>query len=129
MRQLIVCICILSLFLILIFPTNVKAEEITVEEIFDNADNFIEKGGGENEVNKTINDVVLTDTSKFLYNALLSIAMIIAVIVGMVLGIKYMLATSEEKAEVKQTVPAYIVSCIVVFGALLIWKTLINIIQ
>ena len=55
--------------------------------------------------------------------------MIIAVIIGMILGIKYMLATSEERADIKQTLPAYIVSCVVVFGAFTIWKLIITLVQ
>ena len=55
--------------------------------------------------------------------------MIIAVVVGMILGIKYMMATSEDKAEIKQTLPAYIVACVVVFGAFAIWRLVVYIIQ
>lgn len=127
MRKTIIYICILSLFLIAIYPTNVQA--LSIDGIFSGADNFLAIGGGQSGVNTTIDDTALSDTSDFLYNILLGISMIIAVIVGMVLGIKYMLATSEEKADIKQTLPAYIVSCIVVFGAFTIWKLVINMIQ
>ena len=127
MRKIIICICILSLFLIAVYPTNVQA--VSIDEIFTGADNFLDKGGGQAGVNTTIDDTALSNTSDFLYNVLLGISMIIAVIVGMVLGIKYMLATSEEKADIKQTLPAYIVSCVVVFGAFTIWKLVINMIQ
>lgn len=127
MRKIIVYICILSLFLIVIYPSNVEA--ISIDGIFTGADNFIEIGGGQSGINTTIDDTALSNTSDFLYNILLGISMIIAVVVGMVLGIKYMLATSEEKAEIKQTLPAYIVSCVVVFGAFTIWKLIINMIQ
>lgn len=127
MRKIVIFICILSLFLIVIYPTTVQA--LSIDEIFTGADDFLDKGGGQAGVNTTIDDTALGNTSDFLYNILLGISMIIAVIVGMVLGIKYMLATSEEKAEIKQTLPAYIVSCIVVFGAFSIWRLIVNIIQ
>jgi len=127
MRKIIICICVLSLFLIAVYPTNVQA--LSIDGIFTGADNFLDIGGGQAGVSTTIDDTALSDTSDFLYNVLLGISMIIAVIVGMVLGIKYMLATSEEKAEIKQTLPAYIVSCVVVFGAFSIWKLVINMIQ
>ncbi len=127
MKKNIICICILSLFLIMIYPMNTQA--VSIDDIFTGADNFIEKGGGQSGVSTTIDDTALKNTSNFLYNTLLGISMITAVIVGMVLGIKYMYATSEDKAEIKQTLPAYIVSCVVVFGAFAIWKVLVNIIQ
>lgn len=127
MRKIIIYICILSLFLIVLYPTSVQA--LSIDEIFTGADNFLDIGGRQSGVNTTIDDTALSDTSDFLYNVLLGLSMIIAVIVGMVLGIKYMLATSEEKADIKQTLPAYIVSCVVVFGAFSIWKLVINMIQ
>lgn len=127
MRKIVIFICILSLFLIIIYPAKVQAQ--TVDEIFTGADEFLEKGGGQSGVSTTIDDTALGDMSDFLYNVLLGLGMIIAVIVGMVLGIKYMMATSEEKSEIKQTLPAYIVSCIVVFGAFSIWRLVVNMIQ
>ncbi len=127
MRKIISYICILCLFLVMIYPTNVQA--LSIDDIFTGADDFLTKGGGQAGVNTTIDDTVLSDTSDFLYNVLLGVSMIVAVIVGMVLGIKYMLATSEDKADIKQTLPAYVVSCIVVFGAFTIWKIIINMIQ
>lgn len=127
MKKVLIYMCVLILFLSIIYPTNVHA--MTIDEIFTGADEFLEKGGGEAGVNATIDDTALSETSDFLYNLLLGISMFIAVIVGMILGIKYMLATSEEKADIKQTLPAYIVSCVVVFGAFTIWKLVINIIQ
>ena len=127
MRKIVIFICILSLFLIIIYPTNVQAQ--SMDDIFTGADEFLEKGGGQARVSTTIDDQVLGDTSDFLYNVLLGLGMIIAVVVGMVLGIKYMMATSEDKAEIKQTLPAYIVACVIVFGAFAIWKLVVNIIQ
>ncbi len=132
MRKIIIFICILSLFLVVIYPKNVYAMS-SLDDILTKADDFLRiDGGTQSTGNNTLGvlaDPDLKNTSDFLYNTLLGISMIAAVIVGMVLGIKYMLATSEEKADLKQTLPAYIVSCIVVFGAFSIWKLLINIIQ
>ncbi len=127
MRKIIIFICILSLFLVIIYPTNAQAQSI--DDIVTGADEFLEQGGGQAGVSTTIDDQILGDTSDFLYNVLLGLGMIIAVVVGMILGIKYMMATSEDKAEIKQTLPAYIVACVVVFGAFAIWRLVVYIIQ
>lgn len=127
MRKIVIFICILILFLTIIYPTNVQAQ--SVDDIFNGADEFLKKGGGQEGIGNTIDNQVLGDTSDFLYNVLLGLGMIIAVVVGMVLGIKYMMATSEDKAEIKQTLPAYIVACVVVFGAFAIWRLVVNMIQ
>ena len=60
---------------------------------------------------------------------LLAFGIITAVIVGSILGIKYMIGSVEEKAEYKQTLLAYLISCVVVFGAFGIWKLVINILS
>ena len=62
-----------------------------------------------------------------LYNALLIIGIIIAVIVGTILGIKFMIGSVEEKADIKKLLIPYIVGCIVVFGAFGIWKLVVTI--
>lgn len=46
-----------------------------------------------------------------------TVAMIAAVIVLMVLGIKYMMGSAEEKASYKKTMMPYIVGAVLVFGA------------
>ena len=76
--------------------------------------------------NITINSTELNKPSSEIYNILTSFGMIIAVVVGIVLGIKYMIAGADEKAEVKETLLPYIIGCVVTFGAFGIWRILIN---
>lgn len=128
MKKIIFLLCMFILFLIILYPTNVKAS-MSLDDIMDGADSFLEKGEEDGGVNTTIDDNALQTTSDFLYNILLGISSVLAIVIGMILGIKYMSATSEDKADIKQTLPAYIISCIVVFGAFTIWKLVINIIQ
>lgn len=116
---------ILILFLLLnIFPT--KTQAVNLDEIMSGADEFIQKG---QTGTTTIDETQLHNTSNLIYNILLGVSMVIAVIVGIILGIKYMMASSEEKAEVKETLVPYVVSCVIMFGAFTIWKIVINIIQ
>lgn len=62
-----------------------------------------------------------------LYNALLIIGIIIAVIVGAILGIKFMMGSVGEKADIKKLLVPYVVGCIIVFGAFGIWKLVVTI--
>ena len=73
-----------------------------------------------------IDSASLNKPSSEVYNILTSFGMIVAVAVGLVLGIQYMISGAEEKAEVKQTLLPYMIGCIVTFGAFGIWKILIN---
>lgn len=95
----------------------------TIDDIMGQADEFVKNG----EATYNIDEKGLGETSDFLYNSLLAIGIVVAVAVGIVLGIKYMLGSLEEKAEYKQTLLAYVISCSVVFGAFAIWRLAINV--
>jgi hypothetical protein len=99
-----------------IFPNKSSASWV------DDAINFLNAGGG----TSTVNDVKLREASNSIYNLLSSIGMIVSVIVGIILGITFMMASAEDKAKVKEALIPYIVGCIVVFGAFGIWKIVIN---
>lgn len=113
----------LFLIIIIIYPNVVKA--ITIDGIMSGADSFVDIGSS----STTIDQNQLHETSNFIYNILLGFCMVIAVVVGMILGIKYMIASSEDKAEIKETLIPYTVACAITFGAFTIWKIVINIIQ
>ncbi len=99
------------------------ASDLSVDNIMSDADDFIKDG----EATYDINESALGDTSKFLYNLLLGVGIIVAVGVGIVLGIKYMTGSLEEKADLKETLLGYAVSCLVVFGAFGIWKLAVTV--
>lgn len=118
----IILLCIFLIFAI----TNVNYAAIaqgsgsnttTVDDIIDDADAFIDKGS-----DSTIDTDVLQDTTNFLYNLLLGIGMIVAVLVGIGLGIHYMVSSVYQKAEVKKTLFWYVIACAVLFVAFTIWR-------
>ena len=92
-----------------------------MDNTIEKADGFISEGSSQ------IDSTELQNFSNMLYNALLIIGIIIAVIVGTILGIKFMIGSVEEKADIKKLLIPYIVGCIVVFGAFGIWKLVVTI--
>ena len=56
-----------------------------------------------------------------------TIGSVLSVIVLIVIGIKYMLGSVEEKAEYKKTLIPYVVGCIIVFAASSIAQLIFNI--
>ena len=100
-----------------------SSSTISVDSIMDEADDFIKDG----EASSDIDETQLGETSDFLYNLLLGIGIIAAVGVGVVLGIKYMVGSLEEKADLKQVLLGYAISCLVIFGAFGIWKLAVNV--
>ena len=98
-------IAIISVFIIVsVFPVKVFSSWV------DDADNFLESAGNSITVDKD----QLTSASDEIYNTLTSIGMIVAVIVGMILGITYMMTGAVDKAKVKESIMPYLLGCIVI---------------
>lgn len=96
-------------------------------DIISSADNFIEDG--KNEKNVGLDEGVIKDLSNTMYNILFVLGIVIAVIWGLVIAIKFITGSVEEKAEVKKTLIPYVAGCVVLFGAFTIWKIVVTILQ
>lgn len=99
----------------------------TADEIIEEGKSFIDTGKIKAE--DKIKQDNLQKMSNTLYNILLVTGILIALIVGMILGIKFIMGGIEEKAEIKTMIIPYIVGCVVVFGAFTIWKIVVDILQ
>lgn len=97
----------------------------TIDDIMGGAQSFLEAGNQKFMVRQD----KLKESSDFFYNILLAIALILTVVIGMIIGIKFMIASVEEKAKIKEALVPYVVGCIVVFGAFTIWKIAIEVLN
>ena len=82
---------------------------------------------GRENADRTIDTSLLQENSNKIYNLLLAVAVGTAVIVGAILAIRFMTAGIDKKVEVKESLIPYLISCAVVFGALGIWKMVVQI--
>lgn len=96
----------------------------TVDDVIKGAQDFLAEGS-----ERPILENELKSASDFLFNIFLGIAMIVAVIIGTIIGIQFMVASVEEKAKVKEALVPYAVGCTVVFGAFGIWKLVVTILS
>lgn len=96
----------------------------SIDDAINDAENFVAKT--DNSV-KTVEESDLQNFSNSFYNILLTAGTAIAVIVGIIIGIQYMLGSVEQKADFKKLLIPYVVGCIVVFGSFGIWKMVIEI--
>lgn len=127
-------ILVLSIVTILnptyVLAANDKTKESKVHttgEVINEAKDFLDIGRG--DADNKIGQENLQKMSNTLYNILLVTGILIALIVGMILGIKFIMGGIEEKAEIKTMIIPYIVGCVVVFGAFTIWKIVVDILQ
>lgn len=102
-----------------------EAENMEWTDIFSNARKFIDRGRNGQSDFDIDNFKINIDT---IYNILVTIGIIITVIVGGILGIKFMMASAEDKANIKEAMIPYVVGCIVIFGAFFIWKLAIMVV-
>lgn len=111
-------ICIINIY------TCVQADT-SIKDSMSGADSFISAGQSSDVV--VVDKVKLKSASDSIFNILLVAGIIIAVILSSILGIKFMIGSVEEKAQVKETLIPFVIGCIVVFGAFTIWKIFVTI--
>lgn len=70
----------------------------------------------------------ITNLGQKIIGAIQVIGIVIAVVVLLVLGIKYMVGSAEEKAEYKKTMMPYVVGALLIFAASTIVNVLYNVI-
>ena len=97
------------------------------DDVITAGDNFISVG--EAADSGEVDDDKLTQNIQEIYNALLALGVVVSVIIGALLGIKFLVGSVEEQAKTKELLMPYAVGCIVVFGAFGIWKIVINVLS
>lgn len=95
-----------------------------ISDVITGGDSFI-KAGEDEDV--SIDKTKLQNASNVIYNILLLAGMVAAVVISGILGIKFMIGSAEEKAQIKDALIPFVIGCIVVFGAFGIWKMFIEI--
>ena len=141
-KRKIIIILIFSLMVTLIFmiPTTSNAKDSIyreptmqdgtakegLDDMINDAEKFeSEKGatiGSDSSTTFELDQGKLQDFSSNLFSVLLIAATAVTIVVGVVLGIKYMIGSTEQKAEYKKMLLPYVIGCASIYGALGIWK-------
>lgn len=124
-QKILVKILIMFIIFALTLMGSNYANASSFSDILEGADSFLQDGIG--DVKDNLNQKNLQTMSDVIYNVLLAVAVIAAVIMGLIIGIKFMTGSVEQKAKIKETLIVYIVGCVVAFGAFGIWRLVINI--
>lgn len=117
-----------SIFLIFVINVSFfninKVQAEGISDVVKGGDSFI--SSGKNSKVTTIDESKLQKTSNTVYNILLIIGMCVAVIISGILGIKFMIGSIEEKAQIKEALIPFIIGCVVIFGAFGFWKIAVD---
>lgn len=125
---------IIVILQIIILPTYSNAASFW-QEIFSSGDQFIQNGKNQAITNNAqtggtmLKDEEIRDANSDIFNALLSVGIVLTVLVGGVLGVKFMLASAEDKAKIKESMIPYVIGCVIIYGAFGIWKIVITILN
>ena len=118
-KNIIISIIIMLLFQLFFIPTLSNAQNMG--EVVQQGDDFVSRG------KILIDQSKLNETMSFIFNSLLVVGIILSVFVGGFLGIKFMVSSAEEKAEIKKIMMPFVTGCIVIFGAYGIWRIVVTI--
>jgi len=123
-------ICIIILVMMITTGTSLNSSILATTsagDIISGADGFISKG--EKDAADIIDDTELKNLSDTIYTILVVVGVVIAIIVGAVLGLKFITEGVDGKAEVQKALMAYVVGCVVIFGAFIIWRIVVNVLR
>lgn len=116
---------VITAMMIMINLTQPVAKATTFDDMRSKIQTWTNIGQGEgtdyidgSEIGNIINPIV---------NILTAIGVIVLVAVTIIMGIKYMFATPEAAAKLKQQLIGLVVAAVVVLGATAIWKIIYNI--
>ena len=108
----------LIMITVITYLPNIAFAKDSMDEVISDGKSFLASSDG----GKAINEDKLSEASKTIYNVLFTIAVVLAVAVGMVIGIKFIISSADEKAQIKETLVPYVIGVFVVFSAFGIWK-------
>ena len=118
-------VSILILFMLVIsISNNIFATSISLSDIITSGKAWTNDGAADAK-NGTMNTDTINMASSNIFNTLMTVAIVAAIIIGAILGIKIMSSGIDNKVEVKEALMPYLISCIITFGALGIWKVCI----
>ncbi len=118
---------VITAMLIMINLNQPVAEAMTFDEMRSKIQTWTQVG--ESQGSSQINGNEIGNILKPIVNILTAIGVIVLVAVTIIMGIKYMFATPEEAAKLKQQLIGLVVAAVVVLGATAIWKIIYNILD
>lgn len=124
MNKILKILVFIVLFAVLL-STNSYLMAADLDNIIKGGDDFINQGNTDEVINKGNVEI----TAKSIYNIVLTIGIIVAVVMAIALGIQYITASVEGQAKIKEKILPFIIGCAIMFGAFAIWKILVDVLQ
>ena len=125
--KLLKCIAVVVTALMIINLAQPVAEARSFNLMNEDIKDWLEKG--QKNGDGAIDEQGIIDILRPIIEILTAIGVIVLVAVTIIMGIKYMFATPEEAAKLKQQLIGLVVSAVVVLGATTIWRIILDVLN
>lgn len=98
-----------------------------LDDIIKAGDSFLEDGGTETAAFGDDGESELSNLSNFVSGVLLTVALGVTLISGVIMGMNFMFQSVEDKAKIKESMIPWVVGIFISFGAFGIWQITITI--
>ncbi len=118
----------LKIICIILVVINILASTVnafTMTDIINKGKDFISSKSD----NDKIDEREVSQLSNSVYSILQFIAVVVAVVIITILGIKYITGSVEMQADIKKTLVPYVIGAFMAFGAFAIWKVVVLVLE
>lgn len=105
--------------------SDTSSGSLSWSSIIQKGKNFISSGNNEQKINQSQVENDLLPLARIL----MGIAILVLLIVGAILGVKYMIAGADEKAGIKEKLVWYVISAVLIFGAVAIFNIAVTVLN
>jgi len=96
-----------------------------LDDIINRGDNFVNQG----DPNNAILENNVKEVSDGIFAIVVVIGIVVAIVAAVIIGMQFVTASVEEKAQLKEKLIPLLVGAAIIFGAVGIWRLVVNILQ
>ena len=123
LKNILLSTIILIIINLIITPMQTKVQAGIFSDILNGGDVFTQSADDKEYFNEE-NQKKSVDQ---MYYFLLGLGVIIAIVIGIIIGIQFITTGVEGQAKIKEKLLPYIIGCIIIFGGFGIWRVVLNI--
>ena len=132
-RKTTIILSIVTLIMIILLSSfnNVKAIDAESKTKIDDPDTMFQAASEwtDDQAEITIDQEKMDSTVNSVYKILLAIGIIVSIVWGGILGVKFMFGSMEDRVDIKKHLLPYVIWVCVIFGSFIIWSVVVGIMQ
>ena len=122
LKNILLSTIILIIINLIITPMQTKVQAGIFSDILNGGDVFTQSADDK----EYFNEENQKKSVEQMYYFLLGLGVIIAIVIGIIIGIQFITTGVEGQAKIKEKLLPYIIGCVVIFGGFGIWRVVLN---